>query len=64
MISRPLSWLIKASVPFYFDKDYQGAFQELKKRLTEVLLLYYYDYSLETRVKTNASDSVVTGVLS
>ena len=47
-----------------FDTPCKQAFKELKRRLVAAPLLCYFNYALLTRLETDASDSVVAGVLS
>jgi hypothetical protein len=64
ILSKPLSQLTKDNVPFQFDNVCREAFQELKRRLTQALILRHYDYTLETMLETDASDGVIASVLS
>jgi hypothetical protein len=50
--------------PFNFDETCKDAFVELKQRLSNALLLRYYNFDLETRLETDASDGVIARILS
>jgi predicted aspartyl protease len=63
-IAKPLTRLTKSHIPFVFDKACQRAFEELKRRLVSAPILCHYDYTLETRLETDASDGVIAGILS
>jgi hypothetical protein len=63
-IAKPLTRLTKSNIPFVFDKACQRAFDELKRRLVSAPILCHYDYTLETRLETDASNKVITRVLS
>ena len=63
-IARPLNRLTRIDQPFVFDTPCKQAFKELKRRLVAAPLLCHFNYALLTRLKTDASDSVVAGVLS
>ena len=47
-----------------FTKDYLDAFEELKKRLVQALVLVHYDPELPSRVETDALDRVVASIFS
>jgi hypothetical protein len=64
VIAKLLVHLTKIRVPFCFEREYWGAFEELKTRLTSSEVLRHYDPKLQSMVKTNASDRVIAGVLS
>ena len=51
-------------VAFKFTGEYEAVFRQLQKLLTIAPLLAYYDLVFLTQVKTDASDRVITGVLS
>jgi hypothetical protein len=55
---------MRKDVPFMWNDDYKKTFCYLKVALTEAPLLTYYELSLPTKLETDASDSVVAGVLS
>ena len=63
-IARPLTKLTVKGVPFVFDDACFNAFESIKWKLTNAPVLRHYDYSLESRLETDASDGVVSGVLS
>src|SRR6266536_213282 len=64
VIAKPLVRLTKTMVPFQFGKECWEAFEELKARLTSSELLRHYDPELQSMIETDASDGVITGVLS
>jgi hypothetical protein len=64
IIAKPLTRLTKSNILFVFNKACQRAFEELKQRLVSAPILCHYDYTLETRLETDASDGVIAGVLS
>ena len=47
-----------------FNQTCLDAFKELKKRLTTSPILAHYNSEFETMLETDASDSIVAGVLS
>ena len=47
-----------------FDDACLDAFESIKWKLTNAPILRHYNYSLESRLETDASDGVVSGVLS
>jgi hypothetical protein len=49
---------------FNFNSKCKEAFDELKNRLTSTLIIHHYNFSKDTMLETNASDGVVSGVLS
>jgi predicted aspartyl protease len=63
-IARPLTKLTVKGAPFVFDDACFDAFESIKWKLTNAPILRHYDYSLESRLETDASDGVVSGVLS
>ena len=63
-ISKPLSELTCKGTEFLFTLECVGAFEELKKRLIQALVLVYYDLVRLSRVETNASNRVVVGIFS
>jgi hypothetical protein len=63
-IAKPLYSLTKSGVPFEWTTKCQEAFKELKKRLVEAPILTHYDPNLPTRIETDASDGVLSAVLS
>jgi hypothetical protein len=63
-ITRPLYNLTKKDVPFVWSSACQAAFEKLKKRLINAPILRYYSPDRETQIETDASDSVVAGVMS
>jgi transposase InsO family protein len=63
-IAKPLTTLTKSNTPFIWDQACRQAFENLKDYLSTSPVLRYYDYSLPTKLETDASDGVVAGVLS
>ena len=63
-IARPLAILIRKGTLYKWTKECQEAFDQLKQAMLEVPILHHYNYERPTRVETDASDGVVTGVLS
>jgi hypothetical protein len=63
-IAKPLFALTKKGVPWSWTEKCQGAFEELKKKLTKAPVLAHYDPHAQTRVETDASDEALGGVLS
>ena len=64
IIARSLVRLTRQDTPFDFDSSCYAAFQELKERLLSAPILRHYDPELETMLEIDASDGVVTGILS
>ncbi|ODM22623.1 hypothetical protein SI65_00212 [Aspergillus cristatus] len=63
-IAKPLNHLTRKNTPFVWADECKEAFEELKKQLTDALILRHYHSDLETKLETDASDGVVAGVLS
>jgi hypothetical protein len=63
-IAKPLHSLTRSDIQFEWTSKRQEAFEELKKRLTNAPILAHYDPTLPTRIETNASDGVLSAVLS
>jgi hypothetical protein len=64
VIAKPLVQLTKIGVPFVFGKECWEAFEELKACLTSSELLQHYNADYQSIIETDASDRVVTEVLS
>ena len=64
IIVKPLVNLTRTGIKYVWTQAYQDTFQKLKSILTSAPILQHYSEELETRIKTDASDSIVTGVLS
>ena len=62
-LALPLTRLIKKDAPFVQSLEYAEAFTLLKRALIVTPLLYYFKYEWEIKVETDASDSVLAGVL-
>jgi hypothetical protein len=62
-IAKPLIYLTKTGVPFYFNRACLEAFEELKTRLISFELLRYYDPEFPCRVETDILDGVIAGIL-
>jgi hypothetical protein len=63
-IAKPLIYLTKTGVLFYFNRACLEAFEELKTRLISSELLKHYDSELPYRIETNILDSIIAGILS
>jgi hypothetical protein len=55
---------MRKDVPFIWNNDCEKIFCCLKVALIEAPLLTYYELSLSTKLEIDASDSVVTSMLS
>src|SRR6266536_4669828 len=64
IIARPIVNLTRTGVKFIWTQACQDSFLKLKAMLTSAPILQHYSEDLETRIETDASDSVVAGVLS
>jgi hypothetical protein len=62
-IARFLTNLTKTGIFFNFNKTCLKIFKELKHRLILSEILYYFNPSLPSRLETDASDRIITGVL-
>ncbi|GJY56906.1 reverse transcriptase domain-containing protein [Tanacetum coccineum] len=62
-ISRPMTHLLKKNTPFIFFDDCIQAFQTLKKKLTEALILIAPDWDLPFELMCDASDFAIGAVL-
>ena len=62
-ISCPLNDLTKKNVPFILGKAQQMAFDELKKKLTEVPLLVLSNFAKTFEIECDASGLGIGGVL-
>ncbi|GKD02892.1 reverse transcriptase domain-containing protein [Tanacetum coccineum] len=62
-ISLPMSHLLKKNTPFIFLNDCIKAFQTLKKKLIEALILIAPDWDLPFELMCDASDFAVGAVL-
>ena len=63
-VARPLNLLTRKDTPFQWTEDCQKAFNKLKDALTSTPVLRHYQLEKETKVKTDALNSVVARVLS
>jgi transposase InsO family protein len=63
-IAKAMNNLTKKGVMFNFDSKCKEAFDELKNRLTSTPIIHHYDFGKDTMLETDASDGVVSGVLS
>ena len=63
-ITKPLHQLTRKDTPYDFDAKCQDAFQKLKKALTSAPLLRHWNSDLPTKIETDASDGVTSGILS
>lgn len=63
-ICLPLNRLTNKGVVFNFDDDCKEAWEALRTALTNAPILHHFDTDYETMVECDASDGVVSGVLS
>lgn len=63
-VAAPLVKLSRKDVIFSWSQDCWEAFEQMKVLLTTSPVLAYFQYGLETKLETDASDGVVSGVLS
>ncbi|GJW42009.1 reverse transcriptase domain-containing protein [Tanacetum coccineum] len=62
-ISRPITHLLEKDTPFVFSQDCINAFETLKKKLTEALILVVPDWNLPFELMCDASDFAIGAVL-
>nr|GEW65204.1 reverse transcriptase domain-containing protein [Tanacetum cinerariifolium] len=62
-IARPMTHLFKKETPLVFSKDCIDAFETLKKKLTEALILVVPDWNQPFELMCDASDSMIGEVL-
>nr|GEW41792.1 DNA-directed DNA polymerase [Tanacetum cinerariifolium] len=62
-IARPLAHLLEKETPFVFSKDCIDAFETLKKKLTEALILVVPDWNLPFELMCDDSDFAIGVVL-
>ncbi|GKD36164.1 reverse transcriptase domain-containing protein, partial [Tanacetum coccineum] len=62
-IARLMTHLLEKETPFVFSKDCIDAFQTLKKKLTEALILIVLYWNLPFKLMCDASDFVIGAVL-
>nr|GEU40355.1 DNA-directed DNA polymerase [Tanacetum cinerariifolium] len=62
-IARPMTHLLEKETPFVFSKDCIDAFETLKKKLTEALILVVPDWNLPFELMYDASDFAIGAVL-
>nr|GFA07663.1 reverse transcriptase domain-containing protein [Tanacetum cinerariifolium] len=62
-IARPNTHLLEKEKPFVFSKDCTDAFETLKKKLTEALILVIPDWNLPFELMCDASDFTIGAVL-
>nr|GEU76959.1 hypothetical protein [Tanacetum cinerariifolium] len=62
-ISRSMTHLLEKETPFIFSKECIKAFNTLKKKLTEALVLFAPDWDLPFEIMRDASDFAVGAVL-
>nr|GEV91790.1 reverse transcriptase domain-containing protein [Tanacetum cinerariifolium] len=62
-IARPMSHLLEKETPFVFSKECIDAFNTLKKKLTEALILDVPDWNLPFELMCDASDYAIGAVL-
>nr|GEX56149.1 reverse transcriptase domain-containing protein [Tanacetum cinerariifolium] len=61
-IARPMTHLLEKETPFVFSKDYIDAFETLKKKLTEALILVIPNWNLPFELMCDASDFTMNEV--
>nr|GEU74992.1 DNA-directed DNA polymerase [Tanacetum cinerariifolium] len=62
-IARPMTHLLEKETPFVFSKDCIDAFETLKKKLAEALILGVPDWNLPFELMCDASDFAIGAVL-
>nr|GEY54329.1 reverse transcriptase domain-containing protein [Tanacetum cinerariifolium] len=62
-IARPMTHLLEKETLFVFSKDCIDAFETLKKKLTEALILIVSDWNLPFELMCDASDFAIGAVL-
>nr|GEW40548.1 DNA-directed DNA polymerase [Tanacetum cinerariifolium] len=62
-IARPMTHLLEKETPFMFSKECVDAFETLKKKLTEALILVVPDWNLLFKLMCDASDFAIGVVL-
>nr|GEY85045.1 reverse transcriptase domain-containing protein [Tanacetum cinerariifolium] len=62
-IARPMTHLFEKETPFVFSKECIDAFDTLKKKLTEALILVVPDWNLPFELMCDASDFAIGAVL-
>nr|GEY05940.1 reverse transcriptase domain-containing protein [Tanacetum cinerariifolium] len=62
-IARHITRLLEKETPFVFSKDCIDAFETLKKKLTEALILVVPDWNLPFELMCDASDFMIGAVL-
>lgn len=63
-IAAPINALTRKNHKFIWSDECEKAFQTLKKMFTSSPILKHFDHTLETVVETDASDRVISGVMS
>nr|GFB48044.1 reverse transcriptase domain-containing protein [Tanacetum cinerariifolium] len=61
-IARPMTHLLEKETSFVFSKDFIDAFETLKKKLTEALILVVPDWNLPFELMFDASDFAIGAV--
>nr|GFB79268.1 reverse transcriptase domain-containing protein [Tanacetum cinerariifolium] len=62
-IARPMTHLLEKETPFVFSKECVDAFNTLKKKLTEALILVFPNWNLPFKLMCDASDYAIGAVL-
>ena len=62
-IARPLCRLLEKDTKFHFDEACHKAFEEIKLRLVEALIMAKPDWNREFEIMCNASDFAMGAVL-
>jgi hypothetical protein len=61
---RPLTQLTQKDRPFDFNNSYRKTFTDLQNALTTTPVLEHYSPEREAILETDASDGVISGILS
>jgi len=61
---KPLHQLTRKGMPYNFNAKYKEAFQKLKQALISAPILHHWDPDRPTKMETDASDGVTSGILS
>ena len=62
--AKPLTSLTRNEVPFVFEDQCRSAFEDLRQALLSPKVLRHFDMDLKTMLETDASDGVISGILS
>lgn len=64
VIAKPLTKLTHKNSEFKFTEECQRSFEDLKNKLANTPVLIHYDPEIKSRIETDASDGVVSGIFS